>query len=107
MHHVEPALAPVPERLRLRPHEQDAQPARLEVHAIARHAGRGRFRGIEGNPRIREDDVERAARLVEGEARPDRNGVPVGDCLRITVGTPEENDAVLAALTELLEEDAS
>ena len=31
----------------------------------------------------------------------------LSNCLRITVGTPEENDAVLAALTELLEEDAS
>lgn len=31
----------------------------------------------------------------------------LADCLRITVGTPEENDAVLAALTVLLEEDAS
>lgn len=29
------------------------------------------------------------------------------DCLRITVGTPEENDAVIAALTELVKEQAS
>jgi histidinol-phosphate aminotransferase len=26
----------------------------------------------------------------------------LGQCLRVTVGTPEENDAFLAALTEVL-----
>jgi histidinol-phosphate aminotransferase len=40
--------------------------------------------------------------LVRNLHRPDRTGHPLAHCLRVTVGTPPENDRFLAALADAL-----
>lgn len=101
------ALAAARERAAFEPVVDEIRSERARMQAALEQLGGVRVWPSEGNfllvraegaSRIRERLRDEYSILVR-----DFSYAPgLADCLRITVGTPEENDAVLAALSELL-----
>ncbi len=102
--------APVVAQIRAERERADSALSSLLARTAPSRSGTsGRAKGISSSfARVEAGNVRERLRDEYSILVRDFSYAPgLSNCLRITVGLPEENDAVLAALTELLEEDAS